>query len=155
MVTKTKKNYVGDFIRTKQQGYKGRQVLDKQSSNKLPLEKRVPRKFGGYELQINSGDCGKYCKKFGSETGAMEVVIKTIDGDKFWSVFIPLKGLDQIMKNYKKTGECDSGSYFAMRPLVVTKELMKDEKKTYQLVKKQINHMAFKDYDIYKYFEKI
>lgn len=62
-------------------------------------------------------------KPFDVTNDSVEVRITTADGNRYMADFVTRKFLDTMFEKNKLTGECASGSYFAMPRMIVVDKL--------------------------------
>ena len=105
---------------------------------------RYEDKFRDYEFRINWTSS----KPFNPACEVVEVVLQTKDGKEYASNFLTQKYLNYVSKKNKRTGECASGTYFAVPNMVVV------DKITNQSIKKTIDAMI-EEMEVEIYFEKI
>ena len=71
-----------------------------------------------YQLTIYSG-----IASLDPDNDNVDVQVTFPNSESFSAVFFTLQNIDTLMKNYKKTGECDNGLYFWASDMIIVQEL--------------------------------
>lgn len=121
-----------------------RRIDSGEHSEPFDLEQKIKELFTGYTFEI----VWYYARPLNPECEAVEILLTTRSGDKYMSNFTTLQFIEKMLKDYKTTGDCASGTYFSMPGLVIL------EKITPETVKKTIDSLI-EESDIDDYFEKI
>lgn len=81
--------------------------------------KAYEQRFKDYSFKINP----HHSEPFDPENAAINVRLSTKNGDEYSSIFITLNYLSYLFEKNARTGECASGSYFAMLEMVIVKRI--------------------------------
>ena len=121
-----------------------RRIDSGEHSESSDLEQRIKGLFAGYTFEI----VWYYSRPLNPECETVEILLTTRSGDMYMSNFATLHFIEKILKDYRTTGDCASGTYFSMPGLVIL------EKITPETVKKTIDALI-DELDIEDYFEKL
>jgi hypothetical protein len=83
------------------------------------LEKRLRKKFEGYEFEIDIPDK----EIFDPSVEAVEVILSTKDGKRYSMNFITKMYVPYVFDKNKRTGECAKGTYFSTPKMIIVKRM--------------------------------
>lgn len=76
-----------------------------------------------------------YCEGLNKDNDNIDVFVEFETGERYVATFFTISNIQEIMKRYRSTGECNHGQYFWASDMIIVEEL------TETTIKETIEHL--------------